>query len=106
MRINSKAVRQQVKQHAIDCYSEYGDTEQEAIDKILNDLEAVKYGNVSNYEAACKMVEGGQFLFYNNDVRDFLNGLGINPDNKEYPAHRTFELYCLLVAREIEKLAD
>lgn len=60
--------------------------------------------NPTLYHAVKKMVQGGSFLCYYNDVKNFLNGLGINPENKEYSDEKSWELYCHLIARDSELL--
>lgn len=50
------------------------------------------------------MAEGGTFLVYTQDMADFLNSLGINPDNKEYPDNKVFEQYCHLIGRQVAEL--
>lgn len=56
------------------------------------------------YHAVKHMVEGGSFLCYYRDVENFLNGLGINPENKEYSDEKSWELYCHLISRDSELL--
>lgn len=56
------------------------------------------------YSTIKYMVQGGSFLAYYYDIKDFLNRLGINPENKEYTDEKSWELYQHLIAREGEKL--
>lgn len=50
-------------------------------------------------------LQGLPFWFpqHNEDVNDFLNSLGINPENKEFKSCKMWSLYALLIYREIEK---
>lgn len=66
---NSKEVIQKVREHILDFY-DYKD--------LLSEIEAVKYNGDSVYQAARRLVEGGCFLIYDNDVREFLDGLKLN----------------------------
>ena len=70
-----------------------------------NNIEAVKYCDiVSDYRAIRELVNGGLFLIYSTDQREFLNSLGINPDNKEYSSEKVYENYQHLIALKGEKL--
>ena len=50
-------------------------------------------------------LQGLPFWFpaYNSEIEDFLNSLGINHENKEYSSDKSWNLYALLIYREIEK---
>ena len=88
---NSNHVKYLVREHIGDYFKP---------EDLKSTLEAVKYGNMSDYQGMIEVVMGGSFLIYYSDVKYFLNGLGINPDGKEYSDEKSWELYKHLVARE------
>ena len=74
-------------------------------EELKSNVEAIKCGMYpTTYHALKHMVEGGSFLCYHSDVQNFLNGLGINPEGKEYDVTKSWELYCHLIARDGELL--
>ena len=96
MRTNTKIVSNKIQKHILEYYT-------------INELkEQVKvFDNLpTTYHALQEMVQSGCFLIYYQDVQDFLNGLGINPEGKEYPNEKSWELYKHLIAREGEKLCQ
>jgi hypothetical protein len=96
MRSNTKEVINKVQEHIKSYY--------ENIEDFKNDMKAVQLENMSDYNAIQELVKGGSFLVYYQDVKDFLNELGINPENKEYEDQKSWELYQHLIARDGEKL--
>jgi hypothetical protein len=58
----------------------------------------------TDYAKGKHMAEGGTFLIYYEEQREFLNSLGINPEAREYPDHKVFEQYCHLIGRQIAEL--
>jgi hypothetical protein len=50
------------------------------------------------------MAKGGSFLIYHGDVKNFLNSLGINPENKEYSDDKSWLLYCHLCGQAVERV--
>lgn len=95
MKTNTNIVRKQVQEHI----KEYS-TKKE----LKEQLDYMSYGNKSIYDLALEMVQGGYFLIYQEDVKDFLNSLGINPSNKEYEEIKSWKLYCRLVAHNCDKI--
>ena len=95
MRTNTTIIRNQVKAHILDTMP---------LEDLKANVQAVKHHNINDYQAGCELVSGGSFLIYNDDIELFLNGLGINPENKKYSNDRIWKLYAHLVASEIEKL--
>jgi predicted RecB family endonuclease len=101
MKSNCKIVNDKIKQHIMEYVEDY----EYGIETLIENLNAVKFGDVTdNYKAMVKLVEGGEFLISYCDQRDFLNSLGINPDNKEYSDDKVWDLYKHLIAREGVKL--
>lgn len=97
---NSNEVRKAVQEHIISYY--------ENIDDLKAEVKNLKGYNTiyTDYQAGAYMVQGGSFLCYYSDVKDFLNSLGINPTNKEYTDEKSWELYKHLVAINIERLCN
>ena len=99
MKTNTKIVSSKVKVHIMGFYDD-------DIKTFENDMKAVFGMNETPtvYHAIAYMVQGGSFLIYYSEVKDFLNGLGINPENKEYSDEKSWELYKHLIALNGEKL--
>lgn len=95
MRTNSNEVKKQVQNHIKEYYTKK---------ELKEQINYMSYGNKSMYNLALEMVQGGCFLIYNEEVKNFLNGLGINPNNKEYEDTKSWDLYCHLIAYNIEKI--
>ena len=115
LRTNSKEVKTKVKAYILETvYNEHEEvyaTFEEAatelhkefkrVDNFTNNLNR-KPNNVNRF---LDYLQGLPFWFtaYNCEIIDFLNSLGINNDKKEYHTQKSWELYALLIYREIEK---
>jgi hypothetical protein len=75
----------------------------EAIDNLRDQMKSFDYMPTA-YAGGKYMAEGGTFLVYYKDQRDFLNGLGINEDGKEFSDNKVFEQYCHLIGRQVAEL--
>lgn len=96
---NCKAVKEAVRAHILEYYTP---NELKAeVEGIKNNASAA-YPYYTNYAAVRHMVEGGCFLVYYTDVVNFLNNLGINPENKQFPEEKLWGLYCHLIARDAD----
>lgn len=95
MRTNTKQVSMQIQEHVLSYYNR---------EELARELTNAKIGNQWEYQTANQLVDDGCFLIYHDDVKTFLNGLGINPTNKEYDELKSWNLYKRLLAREIVKL--
>ena len=97
MKSNCKEVQDKVKDHILSYYD---------IDDLKNEVNGLLtwYRPNTKYHALQYMVQGGCFLIYYTEIKDFLNGLGINPQNKEYSDEKSWELYKHLIALNGEKL--
>lgn len=100
MKIYSNLVRKQVQDHIKEYYENIEDLKSE-----LKNLLGMRE-TPTIYHAGAYMVQGGCFLIYYADVKEFLNGLGINPQNKEYTDEKSWELYKHLIASNCEKLFE
>lgn len=96
MRTNCRAVKEAIRNHILEYYT---------IEELKNQIEAIRCRQYPTiYHAVKHMAESGCFLIYHGEVKDFLNGLGINPDNKEYTTEESWNLYCHLIARDSQLL--
>lgn len=98
MRSTKKEVIEKIQAHILEYYEEQG------LEGLKHDIDAVKYGGMGDYQAIKSLVDGGAFEVYHVDVQNFLNGLGINEEKKEYDTVESWELYKHLIAREALKL--
>lgn len=96
---NSNEVRKALQQHILSYYDNIEDLKRD-----IDNLKDARLGNYTIYQASAYMVQGGNFLIYNGDVRDFLNSLGINPQGKEYSDQKSWDLYKHLIALNCERL--
>ena len=99
MKTNCKAVKDAIREHIKDFYSPV-----ELAEQVNYLVKTNRRECPTNYHAVKYMVQGGCFLCYYHQVKDFLNSLGINPQNKEYSNEKSWELYCHLIARDAELL--
>ena len=96
MRTNTKIVSNKIQEHILEYYT---------IEELKEQVKVFDY-LPTTYHALIEMVQGGCFLIYYEDVKNFLNGLGINPTNKEYDDLKSWDLYKHLIAREGVKLCQ
>ena len=94
MRTNCKQIRDAIRAHILEYYTP---------EELKTQVKAIKCNTYpTDYSVVYYMVTGGCFLVYHNDVKTFLNSLGINPTNKEYDNVKSWELYCHLIARDAQ----
>jgi hypothetical protein len=115
MKTNSKEVRNAIKTHILECvYNFEGEefkTIKEACTHMYNEFERVanyptNIHNIPNDQKRFSDYLNGlpfNFLFYYSDVKDFLNGLGINPNGKEFTDEETIKRYHYLIYSEMIK---
>lgn len=59
----------------------------------------------TDYQAGLKLVDGGSFDIYYDQVKKTLNKeFKINPQNKKYSDDKSWQQYRHLIAREIENM--
>ena len=105
MKTNTKEVSKKIQAHILDNIS-CGDDEN-PLEILYSNAQAVKTQEiVSDYQALGYLAKCGDFLIYDDDIRDFLNSLGINPNNKHYDNEIVRALYYHLVGREGAKMID
>lgn len=104
MKSTTKSVKQAINEHILEHFSpeSYGGGEN-ALDNLKDQLKSFSY-MPTDYAKGVYMAQGGTFLIYYQDQRDFLNSLGINPDNKHFSDNKVFEQYCHLIGRQVAEL--
>jgi len=103
MKSTTKSVKQAINMHILEQFTPdvFGGTL--TLENLKYQLESFCH-MPTDYAKGVYMAEGGTFLIYYSEQRDFLNSLGINPDNKEYSDDKVFEQYCHLIGRQIAEL--
>ena len=104
MNTNCKAVRDAMKEHVISFFE--ADNEN-AASVLCDQARSMIYRDLpTTYHTGRHMAEGGSFLIYHGDVKNFLNSLGINPKNKEYSDDKSWSLYCHLCGLAVERVCN
>ena len=115
MKSNSKQVREQIKKHILECvYNEQG--EQFTDLKTACNYLKNEFIRVANYPYNLQKFPNDQnrfsdylfglpfhFYFSNEDIKNYINSLGLNPEGKNYSSDKTIKLYHYLVFSEINK---
>lgn len=114
LRTNSKEVKKAVQNYIIESVYDENENTFESINEAAKHLHD-DFKRVANHpynlkrlpkhaERFTDYLRGIPFYFatYDNEIKDFLNSLGINPENKEYSSDKMWSLYGLLIYREIE----
>ena len=105
LRTTNKQVKLSLTNHILENFV-YDD--QAPLDNLVHQLDSLRYGNKSIYQAAIDYVEGGSLLVYYDSQRKFLQELLEETDQEanRYPDDKVFKLYCHLVARTMNQLYD
>jgi hypothetical protein len=114
VKTNSKEVKQKIRQHILDSVYDYNENEFDNFNDASQHL-SDEFKRVADYPNNIRRYPNNQkrfkdylqgipfnFFIYDDDIEDFLNGLGINPKNKKYSSDQMWDLYSLLIWREIE----
>lgn len=113
MKTNSKQVREQIRQHILDCVYDYMEQEfptfEQALDHLVNEFK-----RVANYPNNLKLIPNDQERFSNYlcglpfhfeyshaGIVEYLNSLGINPEGKEFSNDKSMHLYHYLIFKEL-----
>lgn len=106
MKTNSKEVRQKILEHINETfndldYEECLTTKQ----KVRSQIDYMRNKKDSIYRTCERLVEGGTFLIYTSDIETFLNSLNLNNNShKKFNDIEIFNMYKLLLSRELENL--
>jgi hypothetical protein len=114
VRSNSNQVREKVRQHILENVYDYDENEFENFNDASQHLTS-EFKRVADYPNNISRFPNNQkrfrdylqgipfnFYFYDDDIEDFLNGLGINPQNKKYSSDQMWDLYSYLIWKEVE----
>jgi len=102
MNTNCKHVREAMKSHVISFFEADNDN---ATAALCDQAKSMIYRNLPTlYHVGRYMAEGGSFLIYHGEVKDYLNSLGINPLNKEFSDVESWALYCHLCGLAVERV--
>ena len=115
MRTNSKEVKKAIQNHVLDCVYDYSENEFSTLKEACNHLNS-EFERNSGHENNLKRYPNNvdrfidylqgipfHFEFENYKIEEFLNGLGINPKNIQYSSAKMWNLYGLLIYREMIK---
>jgi hypothetical protein len=107
MRSTTTEVKNKINAHILSYFEQEDyqnkDANATSLDNLKDQMKAFDHMPTA-YAGGKYMAEGGTFLIYNQDISEFLNDLGINPEGKEYPDHKVFEQYCHLIGRQVAEL--
>ena len=115
MKTNSKAVRESMIAHILECVFDYNEQSFATIEEAREYIKS-EFERVAGHPYNIKRFPNKQdrfidylnglpfgFLMYYDDIAAFLNGLGINPEGKEYSGEKSTRLYHYLIFREVFK---
>ena len=98
-------VKKQIEQHILDCVYDYNENQFSTIQDACKHLYS-EFNRVANYANNIKRIPNDQlrfqdylqgipfhFHFYNQDIENYLNSLGINPLNKKYDSDKMWHTY-------------
>lgn len=115
MKTNNKEVKKAIQAHILtsvyDCKENEFSNLKDACNHLNNEfIVAAGYENnlkrfPNNVDRFIDYLRGIPFHFHytNEDLEIYLNSLGINPDNKIYSSDKMWNLYGLLIYREMIK---
>lgn len=108
MKTNTKEIKEKIRMHILESVQDYEEnyfkTAQEAATHLFNEF--IRVERLDNFKNFYSYIFGVPFDFYfwDDDIIDFLNGLGINPTNKEFSKQESRNLYVHLIYREVKNL--
>ena len=115
LRSNSKQVKEQIRQHIVDCVLDDNekpfDTFEGARDWLLSEFKRVSNNPVNLHNFPNEQDRFSDYLnalpfnfeFYDYDIEQYVNSLGINPTGKKYEPMEITKKYHGLIWREISK---
>lgn len=104
MKANSKEVKTKVFNHIIELVEEW-DNADTIKNKVIDQIDYMKNTGEDIYQACIRLVQGGAFLIYDEDIREFIDSLELNNNsNKKFDNMQIFNMYCMLLARELETI--
>jgi hypothetical protein len=106
LRTNSKLVQDRLKEHVLENFEPESYGGGETLQNLKDQLNSMQYAQRSIYQTAIDYVEGGSYLVYYGDVRNFLYKLleESGEYHKKYSDEQVWRLYCHLIARTMTDL--
>ena len=113
MKINSKEVKEAIREHILECVYDYNEKQFDTFEEAKKHLKK-EFDRVANYPNNIKRYPSEQtrfsdyllglpfyFEFENEKIEKFLNNLGINPENKKFAYTQVLTLYHYLIYKEV-----
>lgn len=113
VRTNSNSVRAAVRAHILENVTDHEGEVFASFESSRDHLKA-EFERVADYPNNLRKFPNNQdrfhdylmgipfgFEYTNDGISEFLNGLGINPEGKEYDSTKSAQLYSSLIYREI-----
>ena len=94
---NRKEVSENIQAHILDYYDSPED--------FIQQMDAMDY-LPTKWRAGEELAKGGSYMVYYDEQREFLDGLKINPNGKDFSDDRVFQTYTSLIGRESAKLYE
>lgn len=109
LRTNSKQVIRQLEADVLEPFwpKNYGGGTV-GLQNLVDQVDAMRYNNRTIYQTALDYVEGGGYLVYFYDCRDYLQKLLQQTDAQAgvYSDDKVWKTYCHLMARTMAQLYD
>jgi hypothetical protein len=108
VRSNTKGVQEKIRQHILERYQGQGNEYEglSPIEALKGDVEAAAGSIEGNPRGEENLVKGGTFEVYDDQVKEFINSLGLRQSKPEYSSDETWNLYTSLLSREIRNLIN
>jgi len=113
IRTNSNQVRKAIQKHILESVTDGNENEFQFI-KDATDYISKEFKRVADYPNNQRKIPNDQerfsdylmglpfaFEYYYDDMENFLNGLGINPEGKKYDSVKVQGLYHYLIWKEV-----
>ena len=106
LKTNSKQVKEALKAHVLEHFTkDYGWDSDDTIANLKDQMKAFDYLPTA-YAGGVEMAQGGTFLVYYGEQREFLENLleQTEDESNKYSNDKVFKTYVHLVARQIAEL--
>lgn len=116
LKTNSKEVRAEVRKHILDSVYDFEGQAFETFEDAKNHINN-EFNRVANYARNIKVFPNNQdrfsdylngapfnFCIYYSEINEFLDSLGINPENKEFSNNLILKKYHYLIYKEITSI--
>ena len=107
VRSNTKGVQKALREHILSRYTDRDDLEGlSPVEALKGDVEAAAGSIEGNPRGEENLVKGGTFEVYHDQVKEFIDSLGLRQSKPEYSSDETWNLYTSLLSREIRNLIN